>query len=141
MQTGSAAGAHSSVASAPQPDNHAVPDSLRVMTTKHARPACCTVAAAIPIDEEMVSRTATAFKALGDPHRLTMVQLIARSGEALCVCDLEEHLPLSQPTVSHHLKILADAGILTRERQGRWAYYSIDEARLDEMRLDISSLT
>jgi ArsR family transcriptional regulator len=69
-----------------------------------------------------------------------MLQLIARSGEALCVCDLEEHVPLSQPTVSHHLKILAEAGILTRERRGRWAYYSIDESRLGEMQLDLSAL-
>lgn len=110
------------------------------MTSRSVEPACCSVAALAPIDEAMVSRTAAAFKALGDPHRLTMLQLIARSGEALCVCDLEEHVPLSQPTVSHHLKILADVGILTRERRGRWAYYSIDEARLDEMKLDLSDL-
>ncbi len=110
------------------------------MTATRVESACCSVTAETPIDEEAVSKAASAFKALGDPHRLTMLQLIAKSGEALCVCDLEEHVPLSQPTVSHHLKILAEAGILSREQRGRWVYYSIAEKRVGEMKLELGEL-
>lgn len=125
------------------PDKTTGADSLDGTMTAPPKPtaaACCTVAIESPIDEEATGRTASAFKALGDPHRLTMVQLIAKSGQALCVCDLEEHVPLSQPTVSHHLKILAEAGILSREQRGRWAYYSIDPERLGELRTDLGDL-
>ncbi len=69
-------------------------------------------------------RIATVFKALGDPTRVKLLSLIAASdaGE-LCVCDLTEPVGLSQPTVSHHMKVLVDAGLVHREQRGRWAYY------------------
>jgi ArsR family transcriptional regulator len=66
------------------------------------------------------------FKALGDPTRVRLLSLIAAAdgGEA-CICDLTEPVALSQPTVSHHMKILTDAGLITREQRGKWAYYTV----------------
>ena len=75
---------------------------------------------------EEASTLASRFKAIGDPTRLRLLSLIAahEGGEA-CVCDLNEPLDLSQPTVSHHLKILVDAGLLTRTKRGTWSYYAL----------------
>lgn len=103
-------------------------------------PGCCQVVENNPIDPESTDDVAGAFKALGEAHRLTMLLLIARSGQALCACDLEEHVPLSQPTISHHLKILAAAGFLDREQRGRWAHWSIRSERLDELHLSLEEL-
>ena len=69
---------------------------------------------------------AALFKAIGDETRMEIVALIAGTGEALCACDIEAHFDLSQPTISHHLKILRRAGWLTSERQGNWIYYALD---------------
>jgi ArsR family transcriptional regulator len=66
------------------------------------------------------------FGALGDPARVKIVNLLAASGEAVCACEFEPALGLSQPTVSHHLKKLTGAGLLDREQRGRWAYFSIN---------------
>lgn len=66
------------------------------------------------------------FKALADPHRLRILSIVSSSPEAeTCVCDLSEPLGLRQPTVSHHLKVLVEAGLLNREKRGVWAYYSL----------------
>jgi len=83
---------------------------------------------------------ATAFKALGDLHRLAMLMLLAENGRARCVCDLGEHLPLAQPTASHRLKILPSAGLIEREQRGRWAYYSVRPERLVELQGYIGEL-
>lgn len=94
--------------------------------TAQADAECCTAAPAQPsLQAEAAADLAVRFKALGDPNRLTLLSLIAASegGEA-CVCDLTEPVGLGQPTVSHHLKILVDAGFLTRERRGSWTYYA-----------------
>jgi ArsR family transcriptional regulator, arsenate/arsenite/antimonite-responsive transcriptional repressor len=80
---------------------------------------------------EEAASTAALFKALGDPHRVRVVNLLATVREAVCVCDLTEFLGLSQPTVSHHMKKLVEAGLLTREQRGVWAYYAL---RPDAMR-------
>ncbi len=103
-------------------------------------PACCDVVETNPIDAAATDDIAAAYKALGDPHRLTMLLLIARSGQALCACDLEEHVPLSQPTISHHLKILHSAGLVDREQRGRWAHWSIRPDRLSELHLSLEEL-
>jgi ArsR family transcriptional regulator len=66
------------------------------------------------------------FKALADQHRLRILATIARSGDEVCVCDLTDVVPLLQPTVSHHLKVLREAGLLLSERRGTWVYYRID---------------
>ena len=88
--------------------------------------ACCAPITGEVISEENAISLARALKALADPARLRLLSMIAahEDGEA-CVCDLTEPLALSQPTVSHHLKILTDAGFLTRSKRGTWAYYRI----------------
>lgn len=75
---------------------------------------------------------ATQLKALSDPARLRLISLIASNGE-MCGCDLTEPLGLSQPTVSHHLKILANAGLVRREKRGKWAYFSVNDAELEHV--------
>jgi len=89
---------------------------------------CCTPLAAPSMSEEEAAGTAALFKALGDPARVKIVNLLATSGEPVCVCDITPRLGLAQPTVSHHLKKLADAGLLRREQRGTWAFYSLDPA-------------
>ena len=88
--------------------------------------ACCRPLAAESLSAEDAEATARLFKALGDPARVRIVNLLATTDGSVCVCDLTGPLGLSQPTVSHHLKKLTDAGLLSREQRGVWAYYSID---------------
>jgi ArsR family transcriptional regulator, arsenate/arsenite/antimonite-responsive transcriptional repressor len=96
---------------------------------------CCTPLSAAPLDRDEAERLATLLKAVADPTRLQLLSLVAAAGDgAACVCDLTAPLGLTQPTVSHHLKILVDAGLLTRERRGSWAYYALVTARFDEIR-------
>jgi ArsR family transcriptional regulator len=95
--------------------------------------ACCAPLGAPTLTEEEALATAEVFRALGDPARVRIVNLIATSDEAVCGCDLEEPLGLSQPTVSHHLKKLHDAGLLQREQRGRWAYYSLIRSSVEKL--------
>ena len=97
-------------------------------------PACCPTGLTVPLDRDTATDLAVLFKALADPARLQLLALVGASeaGER-CVCDLTEPLGLSQPTVSHHLKILVEAGLLTRERRGTWAWYSLVPDRLAEL--------
>jgi ArsR family transcriptional regulator len=78
--------------------------------------------------------TARLFKALADPARVKIVNLLATSGEPVCVCELVAPLGVSQPTVSHHLKKLTAAGLLAREQRGVWAYYSIAPEAVERLR-------
>ena len=89
-------------------------------------PDCCPPATDPGLDAYEAQLRASVFKALADPNRLRLFSIVknAEGGEA-CVCDLTEPLDLGQPTVSHHLKILVDAGLLHREKRGTWAYYSV----------------
>lgn len=95
-------------------------------TTTDCKVPRAPLAESVTLDPEDAAELAGGFKALADPNRITLLRLIAaeESGEA-CVCDLTEPLGLGQPTVSHHLKVLVDAGILTREKRGTWSYYSV----------------
>src|SRR4051812_25011950 len=87
---------------------------------------CCTPVTGGGLDDATAARLATMFKALGDPTRVKLISLIAAGdGAEACVCDLLTHVELSQPTVSHHLKQLVDAGLISREQRGKWAYYRI----------------
>lgn len=88
--------------------------------------ACCGTAAAPALNAVEAERLAGLLKAVADPARLRLLSLVARSagGEA-CVCDLTAPVGLSQPTVSHHLRVLVEAGLLDREQRGRWAYYRL----------------
>ena len=94
---------------------------------------------AIPLVREPIGETAAAglaqvFKALGDPVRLRLVSLIgAHQGGEVCVCDLTTAFELTQPTISHHLKVLREAGIITSERRGTWVYYRLVPAALERM--------
>ena len=83
---------------------------------------------------EEAKQKALVFKALADPNRLRLLSIVkaGSSGES-CVCDLTDPLALGQPTVSHHLKILVDAGLLQREKRGTWAYYSLVPGALDDV--------
>jgi ArsR family transcriptional regulator, arsenate/arsenite/antimonite-responsive transcriptional repressor len=87
---------------------------------------CCAPLDAPLLTDEEAEGTAALFRALGDPARIRIVNVLATSDEAVCVCNLVEPLGLSQPTVSHHLKKLVDAGLLDREQRGKWAYFSIN---------------
>lgn len=87
--------------------------------------ACCAPLAAPLLSDEEAEATAALFRSLADPARVRIVNVLATSGEPVCACELIEPLGLSQPTVSHHLKKLVDAGLLDREQRGRWAYFSL----------------
>jgi ArsR family transcriptional regulator len=87
-----------------------------------------------PLDESAAAGLAQVFKALGDPVRLRLVSLIgAHQGGEVCVCDLTTAFDLTQPTISHHLKVLRQAGIITSERRGTWVYYRLEPAALGRM--------
>jgi len=96
--------------------------------------ACCSPLTAGVLDDDQAERLAKVFKALGDATRVKLVSLIAASagGEA-CICDLTDPVGLSQPTVSHHMKLLVEAGLITREQRGKWAYYRVVAAALDAL--------
>ena len=88
--------------------------------------ACCGGAAPAALGLVEAERLAALLKAVADPARLRLLSLVARSeGGETCVCDLTGPVGLSQPTVSHHMKILVEAGLLTREQRGKWAYYRL----------------
>ncbi len=96
--------------------------------------SCCVPLLREPISAAHAGDLARLLKALADPTRLRLVSMVAahEGGEA-CVCDLTEPLGLTQPTVSHHLKILVDAGIFTRDKRGVWAFYRLVPAALDAL--------
>ena len=108
------------------------------MATKtSAEPAasaeCCPSILAAPLAEPDAERLARGFAALGDPVRLRLLSLIAAAGEC-CSCELEQPLERSQPTISHHTKALAEAGLITGEKRGRWMWWKVVPERLDELR-------
>jgi ArsR family transcriptional regulator len=92
---------------------------------------CCAPLGAAPLSEDQAADLSRRLKALADPARLRLLSLIlaAENGEA-CVCELTEPLGLTQGTVSHHLKVLLDVGVVSREKRGVWAYYSANPAAL-----------
>ena len=92
--------------------------------------ACCTPLAAPAWSDADTADIARLCRALADPNRVRIVNLLAASPQPVCVCDLTEPLGVSQPTVSHHLRVLLDAGLVRRERRGTWAYYSLDHEAL-----------
>jgi ArsR family transcriptional regulator, arsenate/arsenite/antimonite-responsive transcriptional repressor len=96
--------------------------------------ACCTPLTGGALDAAAAERLADVLKALAEPTRLRLVSLIAaHEGAEACVCELTDPVALSQPTVSHHLKILVDAGLLEREQRGKWAYYRLVPGALDAL--------
>jgi ArsR family transcriptional regulator len=92
-----------------------------------------------PLEAEDAERLASALKALADPSRLRLLSLIqAQPGHETCVCNLTEPLGLGQPTVSHHLKVLLQAGLVEREQRGNWAYFRVREEPLEQLRALLS---
>ena len=97
--------------------------------------ACCSPLLSGPLDGQQATDLAAAFKVLADPVRLQLLSLIAAAADgSACSCDLEEPVGKSQPTVSHHLSVLADAGLITKEKVGRWVYCSVVPERLAVLR-------
>ena len=96
-------------------------------------PACCAPLSAAALSNDDADRAAGLFKSLGDSARVRIVNILARTDEAACVCDLLPEVGLSQPTVSFHLKKLLEAGLVQREQRGKWAYYSLRPGALAEL--------
>jgi len=99
--------------------------------------SCCGVVLAAPLAEVDARELAQGFAALADPVRLRLLSLIASAGEC-CSCDLEEPLGRSQPTVSHHTKALADAGLIVGEKRGRWVWWRVVPERVAALRLALA---
>jgi ArsR family transcriptional regulator len=101
--------------------------------------SCCTPVVAGVLDAAEAERLARLFKAVADPTRLRLLSIVAaHDGGEACVCDLTEPVGLTQGTVSHHMKVLVDAGLLTREQRGRWAYYALVPHALNALAAVIS---
>jgi ArsR family transcriptional regulator len=116
-----------------QPGQRALPLAAAA-NSRAVLEACAIPLVREPIGENVAVSLAQVFKALGDPVRLRLVSLIgAHAGGEVCVCDLTDAFELSQPTISHHLKVLREAGIITSERRGTWVYYRLEPAALDRM--------
>src|SRR3954469_13023232 len=105
-------------------------------TSRLRAPDCCSVLEA-PVGGEEAAELAQGFAALADPVRLRLFSMIAAAGSA-CSCNLVEPIGKSQPTVSHHTKVLADAGLITGEKAGRWVNWSVVPEKLDQLRAAIA---
>lgn len=109
---------------------------MAARTTSAVDPiACCMPIGTRVLDEDQAALLASSFAALGDPVRLRLLSFIAASGvDEVCACDLVEPSGRSQPTVSHHMKILVDAGLVERDKRGLWVWYRVVPSRLDALR-------
>jgi ArsR family transcriptional regulator len=107
---------------------------LTDVTARNDAAACCAPLVREPLGAAAADDLARKLKALADPARLRLISIVGASeGAEACVCDLTEPIGLSQPTVSHHLKVLMDAGFLTRSKRGTWAYYKLVPESLAEL--------
>jgi ArsR family transcriptional regulator, arsenate/arsenite/antimonite-responsive transcriptional repressor len=107
------------------------------MAPKQKRPVgepCCAPVVYPDIERTQAERMATIAKAIGDPIRMQLVDVLRKHAGKVCVCELVPLFDLSQPTVSHHLKVLRNAGIVGSERQGLWSYYYVNPDALEEVR-------
>ena len=95
--------------------------------------ACCGPLAAPELSDVEAEATAALFRALADPARVRIVNLLATRSEPVCVCELVPALRLAQPTVSHHLRKLMEAGLLEREQRGKWAYFSLQRDAVEKL--------
>lgn len=94
-----------------------------------------------PLRPDDAGRIAVVFKALSDPVRLRLLSVIAsHAGQEACVCDLSDGFDVGQPTISHHLKVLREAGLLSSERRGSWVYYRVEPAGLRQLSLVLEAL-
>jgi ArsR family transcriptional regulator, arsenate/arsenite/antimonite-responsive transcriptional repressor len=102
--------------------------SLSVHGPETGEPCCGEVAEAPSLDAPQTAVLADRLKALADPTRLRMLDLLAQQGQPLCVCDITSQFDLHQPTISHHLRILREAGLISGEKRGVWSYYEATAA-------------
>lgn len=111
-----------------------MPTTLDVTDVTAPGASCCAPLVKEPLAQPEAEQLAVTLKALADPARLRLLSIVASSeGQEACVCDLIEPVGLSQPTVSHHLKVLTEAGFLSRSKRGTWAYYRLQPAALAEV--------
>ena len=106
------------------------------LSPKQKRPAgeaCCEPVVYPAVERQQADRMAAIAKALGDPVRLQLVDVLRKHAGKVCVCELVPLFDLAQPTISHHLKLLRDAGVVGSERQGLWAYYYVNPEALEEL--------
>jgi ArsR family transcriptional regulator len=96
--------------------------STPTLPVRHKNEACCTVAGC-SLSEPRTASLAERLKAVADPTRLRLLDMLTQQDGALCVCDITPHFEQNQPTISHHLKLLRDAGLVDTEKRGIWAYY------------------
>ncbi len=102
--------------------------------SRRSRPSnCCHLTTTRPLSRATGRRLAAIFKALGDPTRLEIMRMIAAQSGPVCACDIVDSFDLSQPTISHHLKVLRDAGLLTSRRSGLWSFYEPDPEGLKQI--------
>jgi ArsR family transcriptional regulator, arsenate/arsenite/antimonite-responsive transcriptional repressor len=100
--------------------------ALAITPASTVQDMCCAPLLREPLDADQAAELARILKALADPTRLRLVSMVAaHEGREACVCDLTAPLGLTQPTISHHLKVLVDAGIFSRDKRGVWAYYAL----------------
>lgn len=107
-------------------------DAVPVSAPAVSPAAFCATGLSAPIDRADAENLAKILKAVAEPARLQLLALIRSAGER-CACDLNEPVGLSQPTVSHHLKVLTDAGLITREQRGQWAWFCANEDRIRDL--------
>jgi ArsR family transcriptional regulator len=107
---------------------------MKEKTTNRTRPAaCCSVADPGSLDAATLASYAALFAALADPTRLGIINLLANNDEPVCVCDITDQFDKGQPTISHHLSILREAGLVSGTRAGIWSFYALNRERLAEL--------
>lgn len=95
---------------------------------------CCVPAARPSLEHEQAEQGAALLAAIADPTRLSIISMLSANDEAVCVCDITDQFTLGQPTISHHLRILREAGVIVGDKRGKWVYYSIVRPKLAEIR-------
>ena len=101
---------------------------------------CCAPVVRTTLNNEQAEKIAKVFASLSDPNRLAIVNLLAESQGEVCVCDITDSFKLGQPTISHHLRILKEAGLVTADKRGKWVYYSLVKGPAEEIKLMVDHL-
>jgi len=110
-----------------------MPDTAPLPLTAQAR-TCASIPTALRFSADQANRIAALSKTLGHPVRVQIVEMLSRYGGEVCVCEIERHFELTQPTISHHLRVLREAGIIDGEQRGLWVYYQIRPGALEPLR-------
>jgi ArsR family transcriptional regulator, arsenate/arsenite/antimonite-responsive transcriptional repressor len=98
------------------------------------RRGCCSPIQPLRLDAAAATDLATVFKAIANPVRLQILDILNRQGGEICVCDIEAYFELSQPTISHHLRVMRQAGLVETEQRGTWVYYSVRPETMERLR-------